>query len=64
MCLHAAPRASARFSTTVQKTPVPAATIPRVNPPSFRATVAALALGQLLCWAALYYGFSSFVLPM
>ena len=26
--------------------------------------VAALALGQLLCWAALYYGFSSFVLPM
>ncbi|MGD9835806.1 MAG: MFS transporter, partial [Piscinibacter sp.] len=35
-----------------------------MNPPSFRATVAALALGQLLCWAALYYGFSSFVLPM
>jgi hypothetical protein len=35
-----------------------------VNPPSFRATVAALATGQLLCWAALYYGFSSFVLPM
>jgi MFS family permease len=35
-----------------------------VNPPSFRATVAALAAGQLLCWAALYYGFSSFVLPM
>ncbi len=32
--------------------------------PSFRATVAALAIGQLLCWAALYYGFSSFVLPM
>jgi MFS family permease len=26
--------------------------------------VAALATGQLLCWAALYYGFSSFVLPM
>ena len=26
--------------------------------------VAALALGQVLCWAALYYGFSSFVLPM
>ncbi len=35
-----------------------------VNPPSFRATVAALAVGQLVCWAALYYAFSSFVLPM
>ena len=35
-----------------------------MNPPSFRATVAGLALGQLLCWAALYYTFSSFVLPM
>ena len=35
-----------------------------VNPPSFRATVAALAFGQLVCWAALYYAFSSFVLPM
>ena len=35
-----------------------------MNPPSFRATVTALAAGQLLCWAALYYGFSSFVLPM
>jgi MFS family permease len=33
-------------------------------PPSYRATVSALALGQLLSWAALYYGFSSFVLPM
>jgi len=32
--------------------------------PSFAATIAALAIGQLLCWAALYYGFSSFVLPM
>lgn len=32
--------------------------------PSFRATVAALAIGQILCWAALYYAFSSFVLPM
>ena len=29
-----------------------------------RATVAALALGQIVCWAALYYGFTSFVLPM
>lgn len=35
-----------------------------MNPPSFRATVAALAAGQLLCWAALYYTFSSLVLPM
>jgi len=35
-----------------------------MNPPSFRATVVALATGQLLCWAALYYSFSSFVLPM
>jgi MFS family permease len=35
-----------------------------MNPPSFRATVAALAAGQLVCWAALYYAFSSFILPM
>ena len=32
--------------------------------PSYRATVSALAIGQVLCWAALYYAFSSFVLPM
>ena len=32
--------------------------------PGYRATVAALSLGQLLSWAALYYGFTSFVLPM
>ena len=32
--------------------------------PSYRATVAALAVGQILNWAALYYAFSSFVLPM
>lgn len=32
--------------------------------PSFAWVVAALAIGQLLTWAALYYGFSSFVLPM
>ena len=38
--------------------------ITAVNPPSFRATVAVLAFGQLVCWAALYYAFSSFVLPM
>lgn len=35
-----------------------------MNPPGYRATVAALAVGQLLCWAALFYSFSSFVLPM
>jgi len=35
-----------------------------MHPPSFRATVVALAAGQLVCWAALYYAFSSFVLPM
>ncbi|MFZ2651956.1 MAG: MFS transporter, partial [Burkholderiaceae bacterium] len=35
-----------------------------MTPLSFQATVRALALGQLLCWAALYYSFSSFVLPM
>ena len=35
-----------------------------MNPPSFRATVTALAAGQLVCWAALYDAFSSFVLPM
>jgi MFS family permease len=32
--------------------------------PGYRATVAALALGQLLSWAVLYYAFSSLVLPM
>ncbi len=32
--------------------------------PSYQATVAALAIGQTLSWAVLYYGFSSFVLPM
>jgi MFS family permease len=32
--------------------------------PSFATTVACLALAQLLCWAALYYTFSAFVLPM
>jgi MFS family permease len=32
--------------------------------PGFRATVAALSVGQILSWAALYYTFTSFVLPM
>jgi len=31
---------------------------------SYRATVSALAIGQLVGWAALYYTFSSLVLPM
>ena len=35
-----------------------------MNPPGYRATVCALATGQLLSWAALYYAFSSFVIPM
>ena len=30
----------------------------------YRTTLVALAVGQLLCWAALFYGFSSFVAPM
>lgn len=35
-----------------------------MRPPGFRSTVAWLSLGQILSWAALYYAFSSFVLPM
>ncbi len=35
-----------------------------MNPPSFRSTVVALAVGQLISWAALYRAFSSFILPM
>lgn len=31
---------------------------------SYRSTIAALSLGQLIAWAALYYAFSIFVLPM
>jgi MFS family permease len=33
-------------------------------PLRFKTVVGALAMGQLLSWAALYYAFSSFVLPM
>jgi len=33
-------------------------------PPGYRVTVSCLAIGQVLSWAALYYAFSSFVLPM
>jgi MFS family permease len=33
-------------------------------PPGYRRTIAALSLGQIVSWAALYYGFTSFVLPM
>lgn len=32
--------------------------------PGFKATITALSVGQILSWAALYYAFSSFVLPM
>jgi MFS family permease len=35
-----------------------------VAAPSYRVVVAALSTGQILCWAALYYAFSSFVIPM
>jgi MFS family permease len=38
--------------------------MPPVTPPGYRSTIAALAVGQLIAWAALYYTFSSFVLPM
>jgi len=38
--------------------------MPPVTPPAYRTTIAALALGQLIAWAALFYAFSSFVLPM
>jgi len=37
---------------------------PAAAPPGYRLTVAALSLGQVLCWAALYYAFTAFVLPM
>ncbi len=37
---------------------------PPAAPPRYRLTVAALSLGQVLCWAALYYAFTAFVLPM
>jgi MFS family permease len=32
--------------------------------PSYRTIISALSVGQILVWAVLYYGFSSFVLPM
>ncbi|MBC7957332.1 MAG: MFS transporter [Cytophagales bacterium] len=35
-----------------------------MKPAAYRSTIAALAVGQLLVWAALFYAFSSFVLPM
>ena len=37
---------------------------PSRHGPGFGATIAALSVGQILSWATLYYGFSSFVLPM
>src|SRR6187402_951860 len=36
----------------------------RPSAPSFRATIGALAAGQLVCWAALFYTFTSLILPM
>jgi hypothetical protein len=38
--------------------------MPPVTPPAYRSTIAALSIGQLIAWAGLFYGFSSFVLPM
>lgn len=34
------------------------------SPPRYRTTIAALSVGQIVCWAALYYAFTAFVLPM
>lgn len=39
-------------------------TPPASSLPEYRTTVVSLAAGQLVAWAALYYAFSSFVLPM
>jgi MFS family permease len=35
-----------------------------VSPADYRTVVTGLAIGQIVSWAILYYGFSSFVLPM
>ena len=35
-----------------------------MKPLAYRSTISALAIGQLFTWAALFYAFSSFVLPM
>jgi hypothetical protein len=43
---------------------VAAAAAALTDGPGYHATVWALALGQVLSWAVLYYGFSSLVLPM
>lgn len=32
--------------------------------PGYRFTIAALSVGQIVCWATLYYAFTAFVLPM
>lgn len=37
---------------------------PAADESSYRTVVGGLALGQIVAWAILYYGFSSFVLPM
>jgi len=46
------------MTAIMTEAPTPAGTA------GFRTTVGALAIGQVLCWAALYYTFSSLVLPM
>lgn len=45
------------------KVPRPARDNQRILP-SYRTIISALSVGQILVWAVLYYGFSSFVLPM
>jgi MFS family permease len=43
---------------------MPSAAHNRITLPSYRTIISALSIGQILSWAVLYYGFSSFVLPM
>jgi MFS family permease len=37
---------------------------PAARSAGYRTTIAMLSLGQIVCWAALYYAFTAFVLPM
>lgn len=39
-------------------------TTPATTLPGYRSAMLMLSLGQLVCWASLYFAFSSFVLPM
>jgi MFS family permease len=42
----------------------PELALPLQRTPAYRPTVVALSIGQIVCWAALYYAFTAFVLPM